>query len=181
MLVLGVLTYLLWILSADKELNFTAADFVPLIAVINSLGKGVQEFLESVLTVIVSGAQVRDTSYTDQAQIKHRSCTDHAQIKHRSCMHASLPDHIPLLSSMTSHGSPDLPPPPPTFSHLLPPSPTFSHLLPPTSPPPLRIRSTTSPGSSTSRQRRRRRQSERASRQASKASPRTPSSPHLPW
>ena len=45
----------MWIFAADAStFAFTAAEFVPLVFVISSLGTGVQELLESFLTVTES-------------------------------------------------------------------------------------------------------------------------------
>ena len=65
-LVLYFLTYTLWVLTADRgcagegcsPIFATAADFVPLLSVIGSLGHSMQGFLESCLTVAISGAQI---------------------------------------------------------------------------------------------------------------------------
>ena len=60
---MSLLTYLVWANSADVHLNFSTADFVPLVSVIASLGHGVQQFCESGLTVMTSGELINYLSW----------------------------------------------------------------------------------------------------------------------
>ena len=50
-LFLAMLKYTMWALSAVVVLNFTAAEFVPLVYVVSNLGLCIQDCLESALTV----------------------------------------------------------------------------------------------------------------------------------
>lgn len=52
------LQYVLWALSADRTLDLDASTFVPLVAVISNLGNQLQGVWESILTIMISGAQL---------------------------------------------------------------------------------------------------------------------------